>query len=216
MKKNYICLVLFFILVCCFSLLPVRANEPLNGKVFVVDAGHGGVDPGTVSGNIYEKDINLKISVALKSELERLGAKVLLTREGDYDLGTPQATYRKKSDFDHRISYINNSNATYYISIHLNYLEDSRYFGPQVFYNIRLDENKKIADIVQNYLNSQLNSNRETKKLSNSIYMYSKLDIPGILVECGFLSNAKDRRQLQNDSYINQFAKYLAESFLKI
>jgi len=195
---------------------PVKANLPLSGKVFVVDAGHGGVDPGTVVGSVYEKDINLKLSIALRNELSRLGASVMLTREGDYDLGTPRATYRKKSDFDHRISYINHSNANYFISIHLNYLSDSSYFGPQVFYNNRNEENKTLALQVQGYLNSKLNTNREIKKLSNSIYMYSKLNKPGVLVECGFLSNANERKKLLDESYINLFAKYLAESFIKI
>ncbi len=197
-------------------MLPVGANQPLSGKIFVVDAGHGGVDPGTVVGNVYEKDINLKISLALKKELQSLGATVYLTREGDYDLSTPNAYMRKKSDFDHRISFINRSNATYFISIHLNYLSDSRYFGPQVFYNSIHDSNKKIAEHVQSYLNSKLNTKREVKKLSNTIYMYAKLDVPGVLVECGFLSNSKEKDKLLTDSYVNLFAKYLSDSFISI
>lgn len=216
MKRNYICLFLFLIATCLFSIVPVKANLPLSGKVFIIDAGHGGVDPGTVVGKVYEKDINLQITLALRNELARLGASVMLTREGDYDLGTPRATYRKKSDFDHRISYINHSNANYFISIHLNYLSDSSYFGPQVFYNNRNEENKALALQVQEYLNSKLNTHREIKKLSNTIYMYSKLDKPGVLVECGFLSNASERKKLLDETYINQFAKYLAESFVKI
>ncbi len=95
--KNYICFFFFFLLVSFFSFVPVGANFPLSGRVFVIDAGHGGVDPGTVVGSIYEKDINLKISLALREEITRLGGTVLMTREGDYDLGTPKATYRKKA-----------------------------------------------------------------------------------------------------------------------
>ena len=109
--KNYMCLLLFCICACFFAFEPVGANFPLSGRIFVIDAGHGGVDPGTVVGSIYEKDINLDISLALRDELTKLGAIVYMTREGDYDLGTPKATYRKKSDFDHRISYINKSKA---------------------------------------------------------------------------------------------------------
>lgn len=214
MKNNYLCFFLFCIFVCLLSFLPTQASEPLSGKIFVLDAGHGGVDPGTVVGNVFEKDINLKISLFLKEELVRLGATVYLTREGDYDLGTPKATYRKKSDFDHRISFINHSKANYFLSIHLNFLGNSNYFGPQVFYNTRIEENKEIALKVQQYLNSKLNTDREEKKLSNTIYMYSKLDIPGVLVECGFLSNPKERNQLLDDSYLRNFSKYLAESFL--
>lgn len=198
----------------CFNL--ANASFPLAGKIFVIDAGHGGVDPGTVVGNIYEKDINLEISVALKNEIIKLGGTVLMTREGDYDLGVPKATYRKKSDFDNRIKFINNSKADYYISIHLNYLSDSRYSGAQVFYSDILKQNKSIAETIQKYLNDSLNNDREVKKISNTIYMYSKLKIPGVLVECGFLSNANERNMLQSSEYINKFAYNLALSLVKI
>ena len=213
MKNNFICFLVFAILVSLFANLSVSADSPLSGQVFVLDAGHGGVDPGTVVGEIYEKDINLKITFTLKNELEQLGANVILTRSGDYDLGTPNALYRKKSDFDHRIKMINHSNATYYLSIHLNYLSSSNYSGPQVFYSSVLDENQKIALHLQEYLNSKLNGTREVKKISNTIYMYSKLNVPGVLVECGFLSNANERSKLLDDNYLKEFAKYVAESF---
>lgn len=206
MKKNFIYFFVFAILVSLFTNISVSADSPLSGQVFVLDAGHGGVDPGTVVGEIYEKDINLKIAMYLKSELETLGAKVILTRSGDYDLGTPNATYRKKSDFDHRIKIINHSNATYYLS-------SSSYSGPQVFYSSVLDENQELALHLQEYLNSKLNGTREVKKISNTIYMYSKLKVPGVLIECGFLSNANERSKLLDDNYLKEFAKYVAESF---
>jgi len=215
MKRNYLCLFAFLILVSLLSFVKVEATLPLTKQVFVLDAGHGGVDPGTVVGSTYEKDINLKITMFLKSKLENLGAQVYLTRAGDYDLGTPRATYRKKSDFDHRISFINHSNANYYLSIHLNYLSDSRYSGPQVFYTEKHEENKGLAERLQLYLNSKLNKKREIKKISQTIYMYSKLSIPGVLVECGFLSNPAERKLLSDDAYLEQFATYLAEVFIK-
>ena len=191
-------------------------RSPLSGRIFVIDAGHGGVDPGTVVGSIYEKDINLDISLALRDELTKLGAIVYMTREEDYDLGTPKATYRKKSDFDHRISYINKSNADYYVSIHLNYLSDASYSGVQVFYSSVNEKNEGLASSIQSYMNEKLGTSREIKKISNSIYMYSKLTAPGVLVECGFLSNYQERLLLQDKSYIQTFAKYLAESFVSI
>ena len=89
MKKNFICFFVFAILISLFTNISVSADSPLSGQVFVLDAGHGGVDPGTVVGEIYEKDINLKIAMYLKSELETLGAKVILTpslNESQYHL----------------------------------------------------------------------------------------------------------------------------------
>ena len=160
-------------------------------------------------GDIYEKDLNLKISLKLRDKLKENGAQVILTRDGDYDLGTPNANRRKKSDFDHRIKIINNSNANYYLSIHLNYLNDSSYYGPQVFYNEENSLNKEIALKVQDYLNANLQSNREIKKIPNSTYMYSRLKIPGILIECGFLSNANERQKLLSEEYLDKFSEIL-------
>ena len=214
MKRNYFCFFLFVLFFVLFRFNLVIASGPLDGKVFVLDAGHGGVDPGSVVGDVYEKDINLAIVLKVKEKLMEKGAKVILTREGDYDLGTPKAVYRKKSDFDHRIMLINNSQADYYISIHLNYLDDSSYDGPQVFYSNVLEDNQPLALKIQNYLNSKLEKDREIKKISNTIYMYSKLKIPGVLVECGFLSNSAEREKLLDDTYIDQFSTYLVESFL--
>ena len=92
--RKYIC---FLLLISIWLLtLPVKASIPLIGKILVIDVGHGGKDPGTVYKDIYEKDINLKISLELEKELSKLGATVLLTREGDYDLSSANAIWRKK------------------------------------------------------------------------------------------------------------------------
>ena len=162
--------------------------------------------------NIYEKDINLAIVLELEKELSRLGASVILTRSGDYDLSKPNAYMRKKSDFDNRIKIINESKANYYFSIHLNYLEDQRYFGPQVFYNQKKAHNEEIAKEIQNTLNQSLNSSREVKKIPTKTYMYDKLNIPGVLIECGFLSNPRERELLITKAYQKKFAKILANS----
>ena len=214
--RNYGCLFLFILVASFFSLYQVEASFPLSGKVFVIDAGHGGVDPGTVVGSIYEKDLNLKIAKALERKIILLGGSVLMTREGDYDLGSPKALYRKKSDFDHRISFINNSKADYYISIHMNYLSDKQYRGVQLFYADVNKKNKVIASHVQNFMNNELKTNREIKKIANTIYMYSKIKIPGVLVECGFLSNNYERSLFMQDEYIEKFVDTLANSLVKI
>lgn len=207
MKKNYICLFLFLLLFYSFNV--AFATEKQSQNIVVLDPGHGGVDPGTVIDDIKEKDINLKIALKVKEKLEQKNITVLLTRDGDYDLASPEVNRRKKSDFDHRIRRINESGANYYISIHLNYLEDNSYFGPQVFYT---KENKGLAIQMQNDLNKALNVNREAKKISNTIYMYSKLKVPGVLIECGFLSNDAERAKLLDDNYIDNLASIIASS----
>lgn len=212
MKKNFYVLFTFFILVLTFYALKVEAVLPLTGRVIVIDAGHGKEDPGTSYGNIYEKDINLAISLALEKELSVLGAEVILTRDGDYDLSTPDALYRKKSDFDNRIKIINESNADMYVSIHLNYLSDERYFGPQVFYS---NDDLKLAEIIQNSMNGTLNGTRKVKQIPNDTYMYDKLQISGVLIECGFLSNTKERTLLQKEDYQETVAKSIAKGIVE-
>lgn len=212
MRRNFYVLFTFFIGVLILYALKVEAIMPLTGKTIVIDAGHGGVDPGTSYGKIYEKDINLSISLKLEKELSSMGAEVILTRDGDYDLSSPNVTFRKKSDFDNRIKLINNSNASLYISIHLNYLSDTRYSGPQVFYN---NDNKLLAETIQNNMNNDLNGDREVKKIPADTYMYNKLKVSGVLIECGFLSNTKERNLLMTETYQKKIAKSIGKGILE-
>lgn len=203
-------LFIFLAFIICSS--NVYADLPLLGKVIILDAGHGSEDPGTTYGKIYEKDINLNISLYLEKALSKYGASVIMTRDGDYDLSTPNTNHRKKSDFDNRIKLINESKGDMYISIHLNYLSNSAYKGAQVFYN---NDNKNLAQVVQNHLNQELNGNREIKKIPTSTYMYNKLKIKGVLIECGFLSNASERNLLQSDEYQEKVAVSIADAIVK-
>ena len=216
MKKYYLkTLIIFILLVTIFSFPISKASLPLVGKTIIVDVGHGGKDPGTSFNEIYEKDINLAISQALEKELIKKGASVILTRNGDYDLSKPNAKRRKKSDFDNRIKLINNSHANMYVSIHLNYLPQSKYYGPQVFYNDVKENNKTMAQIIQKYLNQKLDTSRDIKKIPKETYMYDKLNVSGVLIECGFLSNSSDRANLVQKEYQKKLARYLANSITK-
>lgn len=178
----------------------------------IIDPGHGGPDPGTVVNNVLEKDINLDISLMLNKTLKN-EYRVKLIRDGDYDLSKPNAVYRKKSDFDNRISIINNSNADFYLSIHQNYLTNSKYYGPQVFY---YGNNKKAALLMQEALNNEFGTNRSIKEIPKKTYMYSKLRIPGLLIECGFLSNDNERNNLVNEKYQKRIAKAILIGLTKI
>lgn len=173
---------------------------------------HGGLDPGTSVGKIYEKDLNLEISKELEIELSKLGSTVVLTRSDDNDISSPGANYRKRSDFDNRINLINSLKPDLYLSIHQNYLNDSTYHGPQVFYNKNA---KNLANVIQKSLNKELNNNREIKPIPSSTYMYSKLQPKGVLIECGFLSNDYERNLLQTPEYQKKLASIIANSLIK-
>lgn len=212
--KKYLCVVFLFVFIMIFSLTSIQVSAflPLTGKIIVVDPGHGGKDPGTSYKNILEKDINLKISLYLEKELSKRGASVILTRDGDYDLSSANAIWRKKSDFDNRIKLINGSNANMYLSIHLNYLDDARYFGGQVFYD---KANKLLAQTIQDEFNVQLKGNREIKPMPKRLYMYNKLNAPGVLIECGFLSNYNERNLLNSKKYQRKVASVIATAIVK-
>ena len=209
--KRYI--VIIFMLFFCLLITVAFDNKHknLSDLTIILDAGHGGIDVGTSYKDIYEKDINLNITLILKKELERNGANVILIRDGDYDLSKPNAGRRKKSDFDNRIKIINESNSDLYLSIHLNYFNNSIYKGAQVFYNNNFKENKIIATNIQEVLNKK----RKIKKLDSALYMYNKLKIPGVLIEVGFLSNPTDRANLQNTKYLENVSKNIVKALIK-
>jgi N-acetylmuramoyl-L-alanine amidase len=193
------------LLVFCLSLFSFYKVEALVkdysllGKVIYLDAGHGGVDSGATSSTALEKDINLEIVDKLESELMSRGALVLLTRDDDYDLSTTNIN-RKKDDLYSRVKLINNSNCDLYISIHLNSTTSSTWRGLQIFYSTINEQNKLLAETVNQTLSQDIPNVREVKK-SNEYYMYKNITIPGILIEAGFLSNPNDNYLLRQDEY---------------
>lgn len=216
MKKFYY-LFLFIICLCSISFVSADINKSelkLVGKVIYLDAGHGGLDPGTIYKNIYEKDINLSIVLKLKDTLEHEGAIVYLTRYGDYDLASTNATERKKSDLNNRAKIINNSKADMYISIHLNSIQSSTWSGAQVFYDDVNKNNIKLAGIMQQVLKEDLKTNREVKEINNML-MNRKINIPGILIEVGFLSNPNDRYLLRQDEYQIKLVNAIKKGIIK-
>ena len=169
MNNYYVKIMFLFImlfLVLCGN--PVRANLPLQGMVIAIDSGHGGLDPGSLYNDIYEKDITLSIGKYLEKYLSEMGATVIMTRTSDSDLSNGVKNHRKKADFDERIKIINQKIVDMYVSIHLNYLTDTRYYGAQVFYN---KDNENLAKSIQKYLNKNTNTDREIKKIPTSTYM---------------------------------------------
>lgn len=207
MKK----IILIFILSFFIFISTIHSSLPLSGKLIIIDAGHGSKDVGTSYNDILEKDLNLNISKKIEEQLIMNGASVILVREGDYDLSSPNSKKRKRSDFNNRIEYINNSNADIYLSIHINYLNEKKYNGAQVFYNN--DKNKKLANTIQMELN-KITTPRAIKKTPN-VYMYDKLKIKGVLIECGFLSNYNERNKLINDDYQTLLSKTIVDGITK-
>mgnify|MGYP004631857543 FL=1 len=213
-KYKILMIVMFFILVFSFSKVNAIVKEQsLLGKTICLDAGHGGIDSGAIANNIYEKDINLSIVNAISKELLANGAYVILTRDGDYEL-TKTTTMRKRNDLYKRAMIINSSKCNLYLSIHLNSTTEDKWRGLQVFYNSKLPENKTLAQTLTETLKSDIKNVRDLKK-DNSYYMYRHIDIPGVLIEAGFLSNYSDKKQLINKDYQEQLSISIVKGIKK-
>ena len=197
-KTLIICL--FFLSIFCFSKVNALVKDySLIGKIFYIDPGHGGRDSGAISNTFLEKDMNLLLSQKLAQSLTSKGAVVYLTRDGDYDLSNSTIN-KKRNDLYNRVKLINNSKCDMYISIHLNASTSKKWNGIQIFYSNVLKENKVIAEAITNTMKENMNNIRDVKK-ENGYYMYSKLKVPGILVEAGFISNSNDNYKIRQADY---------------
>ena len=199
-KYKYFILLSFFLFIFSINKCYAWVNGfSLSGKIIYLDAGHGGVDSGAIYGNIYEKDINLILVKKLERLLTSYGAIVYLTRNGDYDLSNG-SKMRKRGDLSNRAYLINNSICDMYISIHLNYISDSRWRGVQIFYTDKNELNNNIAKSFTDFLKKNYYNVRDYKE-NNTYYMYNLINKPGILIEAGFLSNVNDRYLLTKERY---------------
>ena len=204
---------MFFSIISISKVYAIVNNYTLLGKTIYIDPGHGGRDSGATYKSIYEKDINLIISKKIEKYLTSKGATVYLTRENDTDLSTT-TNNKKRSDLTNRAKLINNSNADMYISIHLNYISNSKWQGLQIFYNNKNKENEIIATNLTTYLKETSSNIREPKK-ENIYYMYKQITIPGVLIELGFLSNPNDRYRLTKEEYQEKLSISIANSIEK-
>ena len=185
-------------------------------KLILIDPGHGGIDGGAMSkSGIIEKDLNLTISLKVKDKLKALGYEVTMTREEDKGLYTKQRNIyeMKKEDLNNRCTMKKNSSCDLFISIHQNFFEDSRCYGPQIWYS----KNKKssiFAHIIQGNLNSDLGYNKRIEKAAGNDYKILRCytDIPSVIVECGFLTNPKEERLLRLEVYQDKIASSIVKS----
>lgn len=216
MKKFY-SIFLLILFICTFSFVDAsvkKSNLDLIGKVIYLDAGHGGLDPGTVYKNIYEKDINLEISKKLEKELSLMGATVFLTREEDIDHSSIYDARKKRGDLYRRIKMIdeNSIDVDIYLSIHINWYNDGYWSGGEVLYYDSNSKNKILAEEIMKGLINDTNTSRSVR--TTNLYMYKYIKTPGVLIECGFLSNYKERNLLQTNEYQTTLAKSITKSVI--
>lgn len=178
--------------------------------IVVIDPGHGGEDPGKVGVNdALEKDINLKIAEKLRLLLEENGIQIVMTREDDF---VPES---KREDLKKRVELINEVNPDIVICIHQNSFTNQAVAGPQVFYHGDSEISKMIAQTLQEELWLVDEEHQRQIKGNENYYMLSETNVPTVIVECGFLSNAADAEKLVTEEYQDQIAKAICLGITK-
>lgn len=172
-------------------------------KTIVIDAGHGGEDPGASEKEIIEKDLNLDVSIKLNDFLIGAGYNTVMTRVEDKLLYNQGEENRKKYfDLRNREEIANSYENSIFISIHMNKFALSYCKGLQTFYSENHPESKKIATCIQDSVKSLQTYNKRVIKSGNeTIYLLKNLKMPAVLIECGFISNPVEANLLIDDDY---------------
>lgn len=191
----------------------VAANME-DSYVVVVDSGHGGRDSGKVSDSgVLEKDVNLQIALLLKEELSKQGIQVVMTRESDVGLYEETDSNKKSSDMKARLELIESAGCDIAVSIHQNSYSDPKVKGAQCFYYTDSKEGKRLAEIIQSRLVSEVDpTNHRLAKGNDSYYLLKKSSVPMVIVECGFLSNPQETALLTTPEYQQLLAENIAMS----
>ncbi|HEX2946255.1 MAG TPA: N-acetylmuramoyl-L-alanine amidase [Clostridia bacterium] len=220
MRKSNVILIglIFALLLAIYSLNMSTETKPAatdrgQQKTVVIDAGHGGEDPGKISSysDIKEKDLNLKIAFKVKELLESDNYKVIMTREEDklvYSEGTTNIYNKRKQDLTRRKDIMDSSGAQIVVSIHMNSFPQSQYYGAQTFYPPYSPDSLKLANSIQDSLKENIDKSnkRAPQEKKDQIVILTDLKTPTAIVECGFLSNPEEERRLGNEDYQAQVA----------
>ncbi len=193
-----------FLLARKCAALAASANNSENTDIHIVlDAGHGGNDPGKIGVNdCLEKDINLTLALRLQTLLENHSYQVTMTRTTDITLGDESSGSIKRSDLQRRIAIITEAAPDFVISIHQNSYTSESVSGPQVFYYTTSESGKILASYLQESLNSSLNPQSPRNIKANSdYYLLKNSPVPTVIIECGFLSNPQEAELLTTSSY---------------
>ena len=173
----------------------------------VVDAGHGGEDGGAVAADgTAEAGLNLAIALRVRDLLSFAGVRTVLTRTGDaaiYDEGAATLREKKVSDLKNRATLVNDTPNAVLLSIHQNSLPSSpATHGAQVFFN-GAEGAVPLASGVQEALNRAVNTEKAKSPaaIGSSVYLMQNITAPGVLVECGFLTNEAEAVKLKTESY---------------
>lgn len=195
----------------------MEVDKMVGTKVILIDPGHGGMDGGaSASDGTVEKHINLNISLHLQKLLMESGYKAILTRDEDVGLYSDGGTVKekKREDLNKRCELKKETDCNMFVSIHLNKFKQPSCKGAQVWYSNN-PESGIVAKMMQNNLRMDLDeSNTRLPKPAKDQYKVLRCNdtMPGVIVECGFLSNKQDLELLKDESYQKKIAESLCKS----
>jgi N-acetylmuramoyl-L-alanine amidase len=210
----------------CFTLLlaPIQQVPAKNNNmpIFVttdvlIDVGHGGMDGGTVSGHILEKDINIKIGQILYRHLTAKGFKAALNRTGDYALSDHNHWLKIRSrhlrDLAQRKEIANRLNPKLMVSLNVNWSSNPRKSGPLVMHQNN-DRSKALGDSLLRHLGPLFGVSDITGLSGHgkSFYILKHSECPTVILEMGYISNESDRKMLTSTLGQNQIAAAISSS----
>ncbi len=224
LKRNYLPMVLLVVFLIASALQIARTQaqqasvllDP-SAPVIVIDAGHGGEDGGaSTTEGVPESQINLSIALRLNDLFHLMGYDTVMVRTTDvsiYSSGSSTLSQKKVSDLKNRVALIEQTEQALLVSIHQNTFPDGRYFGAQVF-SAPTQGSDQLASIAQQILTESVDpeNRRSSKMVSPDVYLMNHISCTGILVECGFLSNADEALKLQTDAYQIKLAAALCDA----
>lgn len=188
------------------TLVPTTNGHELDDEMIIaIDAGHGGYDGGSVSGNVIEKDVNLAVAQEIARLLEEHGGiTVIQTRTTDEFLGRQD-----------RCDIANEAKCDYFVSVHCNTFEqDSSVYGLECHYNEDSSEGESFAQGVSNDLKQYSDMKIRSIK-PNDLTVTKNTYCPAILIEMGFLTNPAECANLSDPTYQKQLAERITKAILK-
>jgi len=183
---------------------------------YIIDAGHGKPDGGAVAADgTEEQKLNLEIAARLSALLDEMKIGHIMTRTEQKSIYSSGDTIHEKkvSDVRKRVEIANSNPDAVLISIHMNTFSDPNVSGIQVFYRNQDSKSKEVAGKLQSAFNQRIqpDNSKTVKEISSNIYLFSHIENPGVLIECGFLSNEKELANLKGKEYQNKLAQIIAD-----
>lgn len=207
MKKKLLMLVTS--VVCMIAVIGMGSEvfaSSLVGKTVVIDAGHGGHNPGAVANGSVEADNNLAVARLVAERLKEGGADVVMTRTTDRAVASADSSL--KEELQARVDLAQKQQGDIFVSIHSNSNENRQVYGAMTFYHD--DMSRTLAQAVQKNMVYRTQANDKGIQTAG-FYVLRHTAMPSILVEMGFVSNPQEAKLLSSHAYRVKLANGIYE-----